>query len=270
MTAGHVMERVLERIHGSRFDANMSEPADPIVSTDQTSEKTPNEAPGIPVNRTLITPDLSGAAWLESDQVLLIADLHLEKGSAFAGKGVFLPPYDTRASLTRLAETMARYQPRCVISLGDSFHDPGASRRIHRDDAAHLAGIVKSVPDWIWIEGNHDPAPPPEFGGEVHHELQLGSLILRHEPQPGDQAGEVAGHLHPCAKVRANGRSVRRPCFASDGTRLILPSFGAFTGGLNVCDGAYADLFESRPDVWMLGRDQVYQVSAKRLRPDGP
>lgn len=222
----------------------------------------------IEVNGVPVLADVSGVAFVESARALIVADLHLEKGSSFAARGVMLPPYDTRSTLVRLADAMARLQPRIVIALGDSFHDQGADTRMHGEDAAFLTDLVGFVERWVWIAGNHDPAPSPRYGGELAGEMTLGSLTLRHEPHEGTSPGEVAGHLHPCARVRRSGRSVRRRAFASDGTRLILPAFGAYTGGLNVRDAAYGAHFARTPDVWMLGRDRVYRVAGSSVLGD--
>lgn len=220
------------------------------------------------VNGARLIADVSGAAVWPDESALMVADLHFEKGSSYAARGQFLPPYDTRATVRALGAAIARHRPRHVIALGDSFHDLGADGRMAEDDAEALAGLVASVERWTWIEGNHDPAPPARFGGVTAAELSLGPLVLRHEPRPGAQPGEVAGHLHPCAKVSGQGRRVRRRCFATDGARLILPGFGAYTGGLNVCDAAFEGLFSGRPDALMLGRDRVYPVRGAKLLPD--
>lgn len=220
------------------------------------------------VNGAPLALDVSGAAFCLESRTLLVADLHFEKGSALAMKGVFLPPYDTRATLQRLEAAIARFCPKRVVALGDSFHDGLAQFRIHGQDEDRLAQLVASVADWVWIEGNHDPMPPPRFGGRVTGEMRLGALTLRHEPQAGTQPGEVAGHLHPCAKVAGRGRSVRARCFASDGARLIMPAFGAYTGGLNVRDAAYAPCFAGAPDAFVIGRSRVYRVPGRRCLPD--
>ena len=227
-----------------------------------------SEPARLTVNGAALLADVSGAALDVASSALLVADLHLEKGSAFAMRGQMLPPYDTRATLARLADVIARLQPRRVVALGDSFHDLGADGRIHDEDAARLAAIVASVGDWLWIEGNHDPQPPARFGGRVAAEAELGALTLRHEPLERRVKGEVAGHLHPCARVSVRGRTLRKRCFATDGTRLVLPAFGAFAGGLNVCDPAWARIFERRPNAWMLGDARVFPVRAAKLRPD--
>lgn len=220
------------------------------------------------VNGAALIADISGAAFDLESRTLLVADLHLEKGSAYASRGQMLPPYDTRATLSRLADAMTRLAPMRVVALGDSFHDLGADGRIHDQDAEQLAQLVGSVEDWLWIEGNHDPHPPARFGGRTAPEARLGDLILRHEPTQSRADGEIAGHLHPCARVAVRGRTLRKRCFATDGRRMVLPAFGAYAGGLNVCDPAWGSVFEHRPNAWMMGDARVFPVRAAKLRPD--
>ena len=176
-----------------------------------------------------ICADRSGVLYIPASQTLVVADLHFEKGSAFAARGMMLPPYDTAATLARLAEVIVFFQPRAVIALGDSFHDRSAGARIDSTDRATLLALQKGR-DWLWIAGNHDPAPPENLGGEAHAAFTLGPLTFRHEPLPGAAPGEIAGHLHPVARVAGRGASLRRRCFASDGQRCILPAFGAYAG----------------------------------------
>ena len=209
-----------------------------------------------------------GAAWLADERLLVVTDLHLEKGSAFAARGVALPPYDTRATIARLEAILEKLKPQTVVALGDSFHDGDAEARMDADDAARLARLSHSL-DWVWISGNHDPEPPTGFGGVVMEELHLGPLIFRHEPRSAPAAGEIAGHLHPCAAVGGRGRRLRRRCFASDGTRMIMPAFGAYAGGLNVLDDAYDALLPGLGfHAWMLGGRTVVPVAAHRLEGD--
>ncbi len=210
----------------------------------------------------------SGAMWLSSARALIVADLHFEKGSFYAKKhGQMLPPYDTADTLTRLEAEIEALSPAVVICLGDSFHDADGEARLSSDDARRIAALG-SGRTLIWITGNHDYEVPFSLAGETAGELSLGGLLLRHEPLPGDQEGEAAGHLHPCAKVSHRGVTVRRRCFVSDGARIVLPAFGAFTGGLNVKDVAFAALFDTPPIAAALGRDAVHAVGWKSLRPD--
>ena len=219
----------------------------------------------IPVNGERLLLDVSGAAWWASRRTLVFADLHFEKGSSYARGGQFLPPYDTRATLQRMAQAVARRRPARIVALGDSFHDPHAADRLDAEARALLAGMAKAV-DFVWIAGNHDPHPPAWLGGAVMAEWREGGLVFRHEPSAGAAPGEVAGHLHPCARVSKWGRFVRRRCFADDGTRMVLPSFGAYTGGLDVGDEAIASLFGPRFHAYMLGTDRVYAMARQAGR----
>ncbi len=208
-----------------------------------------------------------GGLWWKSAGLLVVSDLHLEKGSAFAARGQMLPPYDTRESLRRIEALVAALQPDLVVSLGDSFHDGRARARMANGDANALRTLIQQV-EWIWIEGNHDPKPPQDLGGRVLPELRLGPLVFRHQPATGAAPGEIAGHLHPCARVAGRGSSVRARCFVSDGERLVMPSYGALTGGLNILDPAFSVLFPNGAIAGVLGRHGVYAAGADRLVPD--
>jgi len=210
-----------------------------------------------------LVADASGALYWPREEALIVADLHFEKGSAFARRGIFLPPYDTRASLAALERALARLGARRVIALGDSFHDTGGSSRISRAEHETLLGLMRGR-DWIWVLGNHDPAPPGLPGTAVA-EIALGGLLLRHEPQPGAPAGEIAGHLHPCATVRGGGGRARRRCFVTDGRRLVLPAFGAYAGGLDVFHEAFDALLTRPFEVFVLGRERAYRIPDRRL-----
>lgn len=218
------------------------------------------------VRGALLTPLPEGALWWADQSTLIVSDLHLEKGSSYAAAGQMLPPYDTRATLSVVESLMHTYRPERVISLGDSFHDRKAEFRMDPDDADRVRGLTGQT-DWVWVEGNHDPDPPEHLGGRPCKVLHMEDLVFRHEPT--GESGEIAGHLHPCAKVVSRVRGLRRRCFVTDGERLIMPALGAFTGGLNVLDEAYAPCF---PDggmmVFVMSREAVIPVSNKRLVPD--
>jgi hypothetical protein len=211
--------------------------------------------------------DLSGAlCWLEQG-LLAVADLHVEKGSSYAERRVLLPPYDTAATFARLARVIAYYRPRVVIALGDSFHDGRGPARLSDTDRAALLGLQRGR-DWIWIAGNHDPEPAENIGGVFMPAFRLGGLVFRHVPEDAAE-GEIAGHLHPMARVAVRGRAVSRRCFAGNGTRVVMPAFGAYAGGLNVRDRAFANVFDTLDfTAHMLGERQVYAVAARRCLPD--
>jgi DNA ligase-associated metallophosphoesterase len=209
----------------------------------------------------------SGALWLAAERALVVADLHLEKGSSYAARGQMLPPYDTRETLIRLAAEVEALSPAVVILLGDTFHDRRSETRLADDDAERLRDLARGR-TLIWVVGNHDADGPRALPGEIADELALAGLALRHEPRAGLQPLEVSGHLHPVARVKAAGGSVRRRCFITDAERLILPAFGAYAGGLNVCDPAFAGLFARPPLAGALGRDRVHAVGWRSLRDD--
>ncbi|HEY8580230.1 MAG TPA: ligase-associated DNA damage response endonuclease PdeM [Beijerinckiaceae bacterium] len=204
----------------------------------------------------------------EGERVLLVADLHLEKGSAFAARRMLLPPYDTAATLGRLAAAVLRWAPRAVVAMGDSFHDVRAGSRMGDADRRSLADLQRGR-DWVWIAGNHDPETPAFAGGERRATMTLGAITLRHEPSADAAGAEIAGHLHPVARVASPSGSLRRRCFVSDGRRCVMPAFGAYAGGLNIRDRAFAPLFGARAmTAHVLGRSGVYGVGMASCRPD--
>jgi DNA ligase-associated metallophosphoesterase len=209
-----------------------------------------------------LAADLSGALYWEEQKLLVVSDLHLEKGSSYANRGVLLPPYDTIATLGRLGAVIARHDPRIVIALGDSFHDRDAHERLSLANREVLSALQMRR-DWIWISGNHDPALPPDLGGTVAEEVAIGPITFRHEPTGA--AGEIAGHLHPKARVSTRGRAVERRCFASDGARAVMPAFGAYAGGLNIRDAAFARIFQTLGFVaHVLGDRRMHAIAASR------
>lgn len=206
----------------------------------------------------------SGALLLEDAATLVVADVHFEKGSAYARRGQMLPPFDTREALRRLQAEAVATGASTIIFLGDAFHDGEAESRLAADDREILMALGRGR-SLVWIVGNHDAEGPKALPGDVIADLAYGSLILRHQPVAGPAPGEVAGHLHPCARVVGRGGSVRRRCFVTDGERLIMPAFGAYAGGLNIRDPAYAGLFVRAPLAAALGHGKVHAVGWSRL-----
>ncbi len=202
--------------------------------------------------------DISGALYWPTQRTLAVADLHLEKGSSFARNGQLLPPYDSRATLGRLAEVMELYRPERIICLGDSFHDMDAPDRLGAEERRMLASMVKGR-EWIWLAGNHDPGPRLDA-------FRAGPLVFRHEAAAMSEPGEISGHFHPKARLGVRGRGVGGRCFATDGTRLILPAFGAYAGGLDVTDEAVARLLTSPFQVLVVGRAKLYALSGAQLK----
>jgi DNA ligase-associated metallophosphoesterase len=230
------------------------------------SPPTPSQATLVGVLGVVMEAFPEGALWWADTRMLVVADLHLEKGSSFARRGQLIPPYDTFETLTALARLINRLQPQVVVALGDSFHDDDGASRLSVTHRVMLKGLQIGR-EWIWVAGNHDPSKPVGVDGTAVDEFAVGKLVFRHQPSPERVPGEVAGHLHPCARVYGRGKSVRRRCFAGDGFRLILPAFGAYTGGLDVLDRAFSGLFaEDSFRAFMLGDDRVYPVGPRALR----
>ncbi len=208
--------------------------------------------------------DPAGALYWPATNLLAVADLHLEKGSSYARNGHFLPPWDTHATLDRLAVLLRRYRPRLVVALGDSFHDTQGSNRLPASEVSRLLGMTEAH-RFIWVHGNHDPSPPCGVGGEGVAEFATATLVFRHQARPGAEA-EISGHHHPKASVPARGGSVSRPCFVTDARRLMLPAFGAYTGGLDIRDPAIARLFPRGGRVFLLGKERLYSFALGTLR----
>ena len=174
----------------------------------------------------------AGALYWPAREALLLADLHLEKASWFARLGQFLPPYDSHATLTALAQEAERTGARRIYCLGDSFHDRFGCDRLPADARALLTSLTDRL-DWTWIVGNHDPGFADHCGGRIEEEVESGGIVLRHEALPSEPRPEISGHFHPKLRLHLKGRSVSRRCFVVSATKVIMPAFGALTGGLD-------------------------------------
>jgi DNA ligase-associated metallophosphoesterase len=208
----------------------------------------------IAAERLMLDP-LGALAW-PARRLLAVADLHLEKGSAAALRGSLLPPWDSAATLDRLALLVRRHRPQTLVLLGDSFHDRGGAARLAAADRARLERIAAATAI-VWVLGNHDPEAPSGLPGTAVAELALAPFTFRHQARPG-ATHEISGHFHPKASIPARGATVSRPCFVADGRRLILPALGAFTGGLDVHDPAIATLFPRGGRVFLLGQERLF------------
>ncbi len=185
-------------------------------------------------------------------QMLLVADLHLEKASSFARGGQMLPPYDSLATLEKLERLIALTGARTVICLGDNFHDHGAEARLC-GRAAEMLKQLTSQNEWIWITGNHDPQIDAMWGGRSMDELRVGDVTLRHEAQATFANLEISGHYHPKFRVNINRRNVARRCFVVSERKLIMPAFGSLAGGMDASEAAYI----AQPDLWNAGSAQA-------------
>jgi uncharacterized protein len=179
----------------------------------------------------------TGALHWPDRRLLIVSDLHLGKSERLARRGgVLLPPYETRETLTRLSDDLDRTGARSLIALGDSFDDLLSATALDEADQMTLARLMAGR-DWTWVEGNHDAGSHAQ-GGTHRAEVPLGPVTCRHIAT--SQTPEISGHYHP--KARLGGTS--RPCFLIDPARIIMPAYGAYTGGLYSDDAALAALMQ--------------------------
>ncbi len=214
--------------------------------------------------------DPSGVlVWPEAG-LLAVADLHFEKGTACAERGRLVPPWDTAMTLDRLAQALHRWRPRLVVALGDSFHDTRGPSRLLPRDAARLRTLTEAA-RFVWVCGNHDPCAPAGIAGESVEEFCAGPFVFRHiAAEAGRETdGEISGHFHPKALVPTRAASVERPCFIADHRRIVLPAFGAYTGGLDIRNPAFRRLFPRGARAFLLGRDRLFSFAlAERRAPE--
>jgi uncharacterized protein len=221
----------------------------------------------IMLGRERFVAHLSGVLLHPASETLIVADLHLEKGSFFAMRRQMLPPYDTAATLARLLAVVVERRPKRVIALGDSFHDRNAPARMPPEAIEALQQLARGT-ELVFVTGNHDPAETFAAMADCQSEISIGSVTLRHEPKRTAEP-QIAGHLHPVAKIVSPKGALRRRCFAEGRTMLILPAFGAYTGGLNIRDKAFLDIMDGNPPrAHVLGQRQIFSVAAARTRPD--
>jgi DNA ligase-associated metallophosphoesterase len=207
--------------------------------------------------------DPMGALFWPATRLLAVSDLHLEKGSSFARRGMLLPPWDTHATLDRLTLLLRRWSPDVVVALGDSFHDAQGSARLPPSEL-HRLNAMTAAHRFVWVLGNHDPAPPVDIGGACVASYAAGPFLFRHQAVAQADAGEIVGHHHPKAQIQARASTVSRPCFVADGRRLMMPAFGAYTGGLDVRDPAILRLFPRGGRVFLLGKERLYSFEFGR------
>ena len=207
--------------------------------------------------------DPMGALFWPDQRLLAVSDLHLEKGSSFARRGMLLPPWDTHATIDRLTLLLRRWSPATVVALGDSFHDAGGSARLPLTEQQRLNAMTRAH-RFVWVQGNHDPVAPDGLGGEWVETHTAGAMVFRHQAIAGASPGEIVGHHHPKATVEARTGAVSRPCFVFDGRRLMMPAFGAYTGGLDVRDPAIHRLFPQGGRVFLVGKDRLFSFEIGR------
>ena len=202
--------------------------------------------------------DCSGAMYMPQYKTLIFSDLHFEKGSYFAARGNPIPVYDTLETIQRMEQIIARYVPERVICLGDSFHDYKAELRIDPADKNRLDDLCNNIKEWVWILGNHDKHFPQNLPGITAANQKIGSLYFSHEYE--NIPLSVIGHYHPKLRISLHGHRISGPCFINDANLLIMPSFGAFTGGLYTDSEAISALFTGKPKKHLIYNNKIWPI----------
>lgn len=206
--------------------------------------------------------DAVGALYWPAECTLIVSDLHLEKGSYLSEDSVQLPPFDTRSAFEKLEEAIDRWSPERVVALGDSFCG-GPPLSIY--DMDWLRDLMEGR-EWIWAAGDDGRQIPEGVGGSICSQYSLGGLRFRHEPTPALVGHEIAGGRHPVARVVEYGHVIRTRCYVSNGLRLVMPSMGVYSSGLNVLDEAFTPLLGREGlFVWVLTNGKAYPVAAGQL-----
>ncbi|MFT5000738.1 MAG: DNA ligase-associated metallophosphoesterase [Paracoccaceae bacterium] len=205
----------------------------------------------------------SGAMLLANQSTLCVSDLHLGKSERVARRtGQLFPPYENLETLSRLEQELEVHNCKQVICLGDSFDDLDAMQDLPESDALWLTRLMAGR-RWIWIEGNHDPGPI-NLGGSHLESVQVARIEFRHIASPSI-APQISGHFHPKARVNTGRRNISRACFVVGKTKIIMPAFGTYTGGLSVQDPVIATIFDSEADVVLTGNTMArFPFSALR------
>ena len=209
--------------------------------------------------------DPAGLLVWPAQSLLAVAALHLEKGPAAAALGPLVPPWDTARTRARLADAIALYRPTTIVAVGDSFHDGRAAARLSVADHAVLSGLTHRA-RFVWIGGNHDPHPPEGLPGHSAASFTAGPITFRHQTDPRTQ-GEGSGHFHPKARVQTRATTIARPCFMADPSRIMLPSFGAYTGGLDILAPAITRHFPRGGQAFLLGQSRLFSFDVPAPKP---
>jgi len=229
-----------------------------------TPARTSNSVHRFWLNGDEVAAHADGTALFDRGRMMVVSDLHLEKGRALSTTSP-IPQYDTDATLDSLEKAIFRDQPERLLFLGDSFHRSDLARSLapSHQDRIHALARGREV---IWITGNHDPDLPSFLPGTAAEEILIGSIWFRHIALTEFTGGEVSGHYHPKARIKTRARGVSGKCFIHDGRRLIMPAFGAYTGGLSVEAPAINGLFNSHAEILFCHACQIYRYPYSLLQ----
>ena len=200
----------------------------------------------------------SGSIFWPDQATLIVGDLHFEKASWYHSSGQFLPPFDSSETLKKLETVMSEFLPKRLILLGDVFHDNYAWHRMVQTDKERLTKLLKRT-ETIYVNGNHDPKAtlPSQFSGLIY---TVAGVTFRHVMDANEKGPEISAHFHPVAIVKYRGARIRRACFVCKKNRILLPAFGALTGGLNVNDPALNTFRDIGTQLYLLGNKAIFNI----------
>lgn len=204
----------------------------------------------------------SGACYWPQKKTLIVADLHLEKGSYFALRGQPIPLTDTRNTLEKLQQELLNIQPETLICLGDNVHDAGGFLRMKQEDLILLQSLHERVTNWCWVIGNHDTTKlilPALENIQFASELLINNLCLSHEFQK-NKPFQIIGHYHPKISLTRQGTKITGKCFSVTDKALILPAFGSYTGGLDIHNKVYRDILSGNKQYYLLFQNNIFLV----------
>ena len=199
----------------------------------------------------------SGALWWPAQSILCVSDLHFGRSNRLARVGQsWIPPYENQDTLLRLETDLDSTSAKKIICLGDSFDDNEASQSLPSDELLWITKM-QAGREWIWISGNHDPSPI-NLGGSFLHYLEIEKLYFQHIASADDRF-EISGHYHPKIRVIIKGQSFTRRCFLVDKNRVILPSYGTYTGGLYCNRDPLRSIMQQNAIALMTGKE-IYPI----------
>ena len=199
-------------------------------------------------NRTIL--------WRE-ENILVVSDLHLEKGSSYKLSGQFIPPYDTKDTLERLKKIIDKVKPNLLILLGDIFHDKYSLKRMNDTDKKLFNDIISKIKT-IFVEGNHD-ANTLDLNRSTHKFYEKNNLFFKHIFS-NEKKLEISGHYHPSVSIKHKGIKLRCPCFIVSKNKIILPSFGKYTGGLDLKEEAFSNFKYEETFIFVITKKNITKL----------
>ena len=198
-----------------------------------------------------------GSVYWPDKKSLILGDLHLEKSSYFAKLGNFLPPYDSFETLNKLEKSLNKLNVNKIILLGDIFHDKEGIKRLNKKLLKYLDYICKKF-DVIWLVGNHDGIDRPK-DAKFCKKYKIDNINFNHKSSKNTM-NELSGHYHPKATLKLFKTKISKPCFLIGKSKIILPAYGSFTGGIDSQDEIFKKIFENKYKTYLFLNKKLVKV----------